>query len=259
MLLGSKLGVAFMAILAFCSCAKSSRKSRQDAPPPVVFVDTLVLPAEDLAFATVHTYPVETLLYVPDVKESRVDKIYRLPPQEAGGQLRVHGVDVSYSCADDPGEAPAAHHAWTVNPATPEDAAFRPLDGAPLRFEKGAAHYVHVRLTRTAGCAALTLKFSARVTHDERREGGVTGDADPVGPLVAVPTPKLGKWRPVSREGALPGRSGHSAVWTGSHMLVFGGFAAWTEGGLQNTGAAYDPLTDTWRHFRRSGWQLSPR
>ena len=35
------------------------------------------------------------------------------------------------------------------------------------------------------------------------------------------------------------GRSGHTAVWTGSEMIVWGG-------GTLNTGGRYDPLTDSW-------------
>jgi hypothetical protein len=36
--------------------------------------------------------------------------------------------------------------------------------------------------------------------------------------------------------------SGHSAVWTGSKMIVWGGMSS----GYFNTGAGYDPATDTW-------------
>src|SRR5262245_40392079 len=40
-------------------------------------------------------------------------------------------------------------------------------------------------------------------------------------------------------------RYGHTAVWTGSEMIVWGGRSA--DGVDLNTGARYDPLTDTWR------------
>ncbi len=39
-------------------------------------------------------------------------------------------------------------------------------------------------------------------------------------------------------------RSGHTAVWTGSLMLVWGGSGG--GGGYQNTGGRYDPATDSW-------------
>ncbi|PYK00107.1 MAG: hypothetical protein DME23_08145 [Verrucomicrobia bacterium] len=62
------------------------------------------------------------------------------------------------------------------------------------------------------------------------RIGQVTTDVDywrQVGP--SVPTPR---W-------------GHSAVWTGSEMIVWGGLQFGMSGNL-NTGAIYNPVTDTW-------------
>jgi len=38
-------------------------------------------------------------------------------------------------------------------------------------------------------------------------------------------------------------RAGHTAVWTGSEMIVWGG---WDQEGTLNTGSRYDPATDTW-------------
>jgi hypothetical protein len=40
-------------------------------------------------------------------------------------------------------------------------------------------------------------------------------------------------------------RAGHTAVWTGSEMIVWGG--AGQSGDLMNTGGRYDPVMDTWR------------
>lgn len=39
------------------------------------------------------------------------------------------------------------------------------------------------------------------------------------------------------------GRYGHSSVWTGTEMIIWGGFSG---GRPLNTGSRYDPLTDTW-------------
>lgn len=39
------------------------------------------------------------------------------------------------------------------------------------------------------------------------------------------------------------GRRGHSAVWTGSVMVIWGG---WSGGSVLDTGSRYDPVTDTW-------------
>jgi N-acetylneuraminic acid mutarotase len=51
-------------------------------------------------------------------------------------------------------------------------------------------------------------------------------------------------WRQVPSGAAPDARSGHTAVWTGTEMIVWGGF---TEALETNTGGRYDPATDTWR------------
>src|SRR5262249_43166645 len=38
-------------------------------------------------------------------------------------------------------------------------------------------------------------------------------------------------------------RSGYSATWTGTRLVVWGGYAS---GSALNTGGIYDPVTDTW-------------
>lgn len=50
-------------------------------------------------------------------------------------------------------------------------------------------------------------------------------------------------WTPVSTTGAPSARHSHQAVWTGSKMIVWGGFGA---GGAAAGGGLYDPATDTW-------------
>ncbi|MDZ4663201.1 MAG: hypothetical protein SGJ18_16445 [Pseudomonadota bacterium] len=52
-------------------------------------------------------------------------------------------------------------------------------------------------------------------------------------------------WLPVSTVGAPSARTGSAAVWTGSKMIVWGGGATNADP-LNNTGAIYDPNTDTW-------------
>jgi hypothetical protein len=52
-----------------------------------------------------------------------------------------------------------------------------------------------------------------------------------------------GSWTPLATTGAPVARQGHSAVWTGTRLLVWGGKV----GGVPlNSGASYDPATDTW-------------
>jgi hypothetical protein len=48
-------------------------------------------------------------------------------------------------------------------------------------------------------------------------------------------------WQPISTAGAPTARTGHTAVWTGSELIVWGGAPATLAGGR------YDPATDAWR------------
>ena len=51
-------------------------------------------------------------------------------------------------------------------------------------------------------------------------------------------------WTPTSTLNAPEGRFNHTAVWTGSRVIVWGG----AEINLEfNTGGRYDPATDTWK------------
>jgi N-acetylneuraminic acid mutarotase len=50
-------------------------------------------------------------------------------------------------------------------------------------------------------------------------------------------------WRPIPSGAPPDARQSHTAVWTGSEMIVWGGFS---EALNVNTGARYDPATDSW-------------
>jgi hypothetical protein len=75
---------------------------------------------------------------------------------------------------------------------------------------------------------------------------GIPGDvwggqlADP--PVLAntggIYDPATNSWTATTTTGGPSARSGHSAIWTGSKMIVWGGSG--------NTGAIYDPATDSW-------------
>jgi N-acetylneuraminic acid mutarotase len=73
---------------------------------------------------------------------------------------------------------------------------------------------------------------------DERYQLGNGGRYDP----------SADSWLPTSDSNAPSARTGHTAVWTGSEMVVWGGDV--TSDGMQftplNTGARYDPDTDSW-------------
>lgn len=54
------------------------------------------------------------------------------------------------------------------------------------------------------------------------------------------------EWRTISTTDAPTGRLNHTAIWTGTEMIVWGGQSSYAKPGLAN-GAAYNPVTDTWR------------
>ena len=57
--------------------------------------------------------------------------------------------------------------------------------------------------------------------------------------------PAIDAWSSTSVLNAPSARTGHTAVWTGSEMIIWGGHGTTFSDEL-NTGGRYDPLTDTW-------------
>jgi len=66
--------------------------------------------------------------------------------------------------------------------------------------------------------------------------------------------PAANSWSAIATPNNFAGRWDHTAVWTGTEMIVWGGN---TSLGFTNTGAAYNPATDTWRLLPSSS--LTPR
>jgi N-acetylneuraminic acid mutarotase len=62
--------------------------------------------------------------------------------------------------------------------------------------------------------------------------------------------PAAKTWEPTSMDGAPPPRHSHSAVWTGSKMIVWGGYGA---SAYETGGGQYDPATDTWAPMTTTG------
>jgi hypothetical protein len=64
--------------------------------------------------------------------------------------------------------------------------------------------------------------------------------------------PRTGRWRLLNSEGAPRSRTVHTAVWTGSEMLIWGGryLPDYT---FLNTGASYDAANDSWTTIPTSG------
>jgi len=59
-------------------------------------------------------------------------------------------------------------------------------------------------------------------------------------------------WTPTSTSGAPSARSNHTAVWTGSRMVVWGGLTRGLSA-VFNTGGRYDPVSDSWTSTSTSG------
>lgn len=58
------------------------------------------------------------------------------------------------------------------------------------------------------------------------------------------------EWNDVSPDGAPSARSRHSAVWTGTEMIIWGGR---NEDGVTQSGGRYDPATDSWTPTTTTG------
>src|SRR5438093_855387 len=82
------------------------------------------------------------------------------------------------------------------------------------------------------------------------------GAADPPGVVYTLPeiSAPLGctedAWTPTTLTNAPSARWIHTAVWTGSEMIVWGGFI---DGFIVNTGGRYNPSTDSWTATSTTG------
>lgn len=63
----------------------------------------------------------------------------------------------------------------------------------------------------------------------------------------AAYAPGTNRWRVIA-DAPLAGRTGHTVVWTGDEMIVWGGCCE-RRGAEFGDGAAYDPVADTWRRL----------
>ncbi len=66
-------------------------------------------------------------------------------------------------------------------------------------------------------------------------------------------TPATGGWVPTNLTGAPAARLLHTAVWTGSEMIVWGGAADWFGASLFDSGGRYTPATDSWATTSAAG------
>ena len=65
--------------------------------------------------------------------------------------------------------------------------------------------------------------------------------------------PNSNSWRSMTGTGAPSARINHSAIWTGTEMIIWGGYA---NGVSLNTGSRYNPLTNTWTATNLAGAPL---
>jgi N-acetylneuraminic acid mutarotase len=84
--------------------------------------------------------------------------------------------------------------------------------------------------------------------------GGGGGTSDNMKNTGGRYNPVTDSWTPTSVSGAVPGgRWHHTAVWTGSAMIVWGGCSNLSCFPTLDTGGRYDPGTDSWSAVSRTG------
>ena len=66
----------------------------------------------------------------------------------------------------------------------------------------------------------------------------------------AIYNPATDSWKAISTENAPDASIGHSAVWTGDHLIIWGGA---DRQAFTDTGAIYDPATDSWNAMSATG------
>ncbi len=114
-------------------------------------------------------------------------------------------------------------------------------------FEAGCVTWSPVA---TAGAPEARVRHTAVWTGSRMLVwGGSVLAAPPVTASGASYDPATDTWTPISEIGAPSARHSHTAVWTGSRMLVWGGYSTQFE----NTGGSYDPATDTWQPLSTVG------
>lgn len=76
--------------------------------------------------------------------------------------------------------------------------------------------------------------------------GGYDASATGTGSVYYVPRPKANSWSSVVATAAPTARRYHTAVWTGSEMIIWGGDTNIATPTCTNTGARYNPVTNAW-------------
>lgn len=123
-------------------------------------------------------------------------------------------------------------------------------------FAGSSTAQIQIDTSNAAGVAYFGKSFKVAVNFPSKpalsKVVTVTFSAAPAG------SPFSNKWAAFPVTAAAPSaRWHHSAVWTGSRMIVFGGFSyvGSTTGNsvIQNNGKSYDPATDSWIDINVTG------
>ncbi len=133
-------------------------------------------------------------------------------------------------------------------------AIFQALDNDPfLILEAVARPLLAERLARPlvdgGSDSAFDIWYEVAADQlDERAASTIASDAEAL-PMLAASGASFGgpcvaddAWSPTATT-TLTGRSDHTAIWTGTHMIIWGGFSG---SGYLNTGSRYDPALDSW-------------
>ncbi len=109
-----------------------------------------------------------------------------------------------------------------------------------------------------AGCPAGRIDFTAVWTGSEMIVWGGYSNTSMGYASGGRYDPTTDTWQPTSEGGSCPaGRYRHTAVWTGTEMIVWGGVVY--PGEVTNTGGRYNPVTDTWIASSTAGSCPNPR
>ncbi|MDB4619264.1 hypothetical protein OAH15_01090, partial [bacterium] len=143
------------------------------------------------------------------------------------GEMLLWGGDGAAGVLNSGGKYSAAADLWTDLPTA----------GAPS--------------ARREHCAISTA--SRMIIWGGQAQGSPLGDGAVFDPSA---NDGAGSWKAMATLNAPTSRHSHSAVWTGSEMIIFGGKTAQGE---TNTSAAYDPATNSWRPLGVEGSPLARR
>jgi len=88
-----------------------------------------------------------------------------------------------------------------------------------------------------------SVTYTATLSSDVRYEDGTPVKAEFSWDFTTRDVPDVGNWQNISTTGALTSRKLHTAIWTGSKMIIWGGKDI---GGSLNSGDQYNPFTDIW-------------